>query len=64
MQDRATDWEDPLAKEIATFSSILICKIPWTRAASQAVVQEVARSRTRLSEHRRSTVQLSCHFQI
>ena len=23
-------WEDPLEKEMATHSSILACKIPWT----------------------------------
>ena len=23
-------WEDPLEKEVATHSSILACKIPWT----------------------------------
>ena len=25
------DWEDPLEKEIATHSSILAWKIPWTK---------------------------------
>ena len=23
-------WEDPLEQEMATYSSILVCKIPWT----------------------------------
>jgi len=23
-------WEDPLEKEVATYSSILACRIPWT----------------------------------
>ena len=23
-------WEDPLEKEMATYSSVLACKIPWT----------------------------------
>ena len=29
-QVRALDWEDPLEKEMATHSSILAWKIPWT----------------------------------
>ena len=28
--DLALDWEDPLEKEMATRSSILAWKIPWT----------------------------------
>ena len=27
---RSLGWEDPLEKEMATYSSILSCKIPWT----------------------------------
>ena len=27
---RSLGWEDPLVKEMATHSSILTCKIPWT----------------------------------
>ena len=27
---RSLDWEDPLEKELATHSSILAWKIPWT----------------------------------
>ena len=34
-------WEDPLEKEMATYSSTLAWKIPWT---------EVAKSQTRLSD--------------
>ena len=30
MQVRSLDWEDPLEKEMATHSSILAWKIPWT----------------------------------
>ena len=30
MQVQLLDWEDPLEKEIATHSSILAGKIPWT----------------------------------
>ena len=29
-QVRALGWEDPLEKEVATHSSILAWKIPWT----------------------------------
>ena len=28
-QVRSLDWEDPLEKEIATHSSILVWEIPW-----------------------------------
>ena len=27
-------WEDPLEQEMATYSSILVCKIPWTENPS------------------------------
>ena len=30
MQLRSLDWEDPLEKEIATHSRILVWRIPWT----------------------------------
>ena len=29
-QVQSLDWEDPLEKELATYSSILAWKIPWT----------------------------------
>ena len=29
-QDRSVDWEDPLEEGMATHSSILAWKIPWT----------------------------------
>ena len=29
-QVQSLDWEDPLEKEMATHSSILASKIPWT----------------------------------
>ena len=29
-QVRSLGWEDPLEKEMATHSSTLACKIPWT----------------------------------
>ena len=30
MQVQSLDWEDPLEKELTTYSSILAWKIPWT----------------------------------
>ena len=30
MQVRSLGWEDPLEKEMATHSSTLACRIPWT----------------------------------
>ena len=38
--------EDPLEKEMATHSSILAWRIPWTRGAWWATVHEVAKSQT------------------
>ena len=29
-QVQSLDWEDPLEKGMATYSSILACRIPWT----------------------------------
>ena len=42
--------EDPLQEGMATHSSILACRIPWTeRGAWQATVHRVTESRTQLS---------------
>ena len=41
---RSLGWEDPLEKGMATHSSILAWRIPWT------VVHEVPKSWTRLSD--------------
>ena len=41
-------WEDPLEKEMATHSSTLAWKIPWTK--EPGVVHRVAKSRTWLSD--------------
>ena len=30
-QVQSLGWEDPLEKEMATHSSILACRIPWTK---------------------------------
>ena len=42
-------WEDPMEKGMATHSSILAWRIPWT-GAWQATVHGVAKSRTGLSD--------------
>ena len=42
-------WEDPLEKEMASHSSILAWKIPWTEEPGGATVSEVAKSGTRLN---------------
>ena len=41
--------EDPLKKEMATYSSILAWRIPWTEEPGQAVVHGTAKSWTQLS---------------
>ena len=43
-QIRSLGWEEPLEKELATHSSILALKIPWTEELG------VAKSLTRLSD--------------
>ena len=42
--------EDPLQREMATFSSILAWENPMDRGASQATVNGVSKSRTQLSD--------------
>ena len=44
MEVRSLSWEDPLEKAVATHSSTLAWKIPWTES-----VHAVEKSRTRLS---------------
>ena len=39
-------WEDPLEKEMATHSSILAWRIPWTEEPERAPVHGVAKSQT------------------
>ena len=49
--------EDPLEKEMATHSSILARRIPWTRGAWRATVHGVARVRHDLeTNHHHSMV--------
>ena len=56
-QVRSLGWEDPLEEGMATHSSILVWRIPWTEKPGGATVHGVTKSRTRLkqlSTHRRS----------
>ena len=39
-------WEDPLEEGMATHSSILAWRIPWTEKLWQTTVRMVAKSRT------------------
>ena len=50
-------WEDPLEKEMATHSSILLRKNLMDRGAWRATVRGVEKSRTRLSDR---TTDFSC----
>ena len=45
-QIRFLDQEDPLEKKMATFSSILAWRIPWTEEAWRATVHGVEKSQT------------------
>ena len=49
-QVQSLGWEDPLEKEIATHSSKLAWKIPWTEEPGQATVHGVAKSWICLSD--------------
>ena len=49
---QALGWEDPQEEGMATHSSILGCRIPWTeepKAHWQATVQRVAQSQTEVT---------------
>ena len=43
-------WEDPLEKEMATHSSILAWRIPWTKEPVGLPVHKVAQSQTWLKQ--------------
>ena len=47
---RSLGWEDPLEKEMATHSSTLAWKIPWTKKPGKLQSIGVAKSQTRLSD--------------
>ena len=49
MQVRFLDQDDPLEKEIATQSSMLVWESPWTKRAWWTTVHRVTKSQTRLS---------------
>ena len=44
MQVRCLSWEDPLEKEMATHSSILAWKIPWTEEPLRGTIHGVTES--------------------
>ena len=46
---QSLSWEDPMEKEMATHSSILACKIPWTEEPGR--LQSMgSQSRTQLND--------------
>ena len=47
---RSLDQEDSLGEGMATHSSILAWRIPWTRGAWWVTVRGVTKSQTRLSD--------------
>ena len=47
---RSLGWTDPLEKEMATHSSILAGRIPWTEEPGGATIHGITKSRTQLSE--------------
>ena len=46
---RSLGWDDPLEKELATHSSILAWRIPWTEEPGGLQSMEVVKSQTQLS---------------
>ena len=46
---RSLGWEDPLEKGMATHSSILAWRIPWTEDPGKATVHGVTKSLKQLS---------------
>ena len=46
MQVWPLGWEDPLEKEMATHSSVLVCRIPWVEECTGARVNGAAQSQT------------------
>ena len=47
---RSLGWEDPLEQGIATHSSILAWRIPWTVEPGGFIVHGVEKSQTRLND--------------
>ena len=50
-QVRSLGWEDPLEKEMATRSSILAWKIPWTEEPGRLQSMGLKRDTTEAAEH-------------
>ena len=48
MRVRSLGWEDPLEEGVATHSSILAWRIPWTEEPGGPQTMGVAKSQTRL----------------
>ena len=48
---RSLGWKDPVEEEMASHSSILAWRTPWTEEPGGATVHGVAKSQTRLSAH-------------
>ena len=49
MQDRSLGWEDPLEKEVATHTSTLAWRTPWTEEPGELESTE-SQSQTRLHD--------------
>ena len=49
IQVHSLDWEDPLEKRMATHSSILACRIPWTEE-----LQSMGHKPSDVTEHAQS----------
>ena len=47
-QVRSLGWEGPLEEGMATHSSVLAWRIPWTEEPGGATVQSVTKSQTQL----------------
>ena len=56
---QSQDREDPLEKEMATHSSTIAWKIPWTEEPGRLIFHGVAKTQTLLSVH---SVTLSKYF--
>ena len=50
MHLRSLDWEDPLEKGMATLSSIVAWRIPWTEEPGGATVHRVTKNQTQLKQ--------------
>ena len=47
---QSLDWEHPLEKETATYSSALAWRIPWRKEPGRLLVHGVTKSRTQLGD--------------